>query len=211
MFKIDSSGNIDNQFTEGDPGNNVPATVVSADWLNAVQGEICNVITNANITLAKACGTQLLAAIQKFAGHGWLRQWVAGNYTTLADFNAASDKLDYGLCHSQSGEIFEVVSTRGASSTVLYSMVVYVPAANTSVNFELHEADDTAYLYVDDTLVHTFNTNTDTLQTQTYTFATSGEHLVQIMLNNSGGSTSAIKLAQWIDEITVKFERAAIS
>ena len=45
MFKIDSTGaTASNTFTEGDPGVGTPATVVSAEWLNAVQGELVDLV-----------------------------------------------------------------------------------------------------------------------------------------------------------------------
>lgn len=64
MHRIDGPGaTVDNKFTEGDPVSAVPATVVSDDWLNAVQEEIVAVILSAGLTLSKANNAQLLAAI----------------------------------------------------------------------------------------------------------------------------------------------------
>lgn len=51
-------------FTEGDPASGTPATVVTGDWLNAVQLELANAIQGAGLTLDKANNAQLLAAIQ---------------------------------------------------------------------------------------------------------------------------------------------------
>ncbi len=66
MHRIDgpaaAPGNL---FTEGDPSVGTPATIVTDDWTNAVQEEICNVITGAGIALAKPSNTQLLAAINE--------------------------------------------------------------------------------------------------------------------------------------------------
>jgi hypothetical protein len=65
MHRIDTStATIDNLFTEGDPVGGTPATVVSADFLNALQEEICGVIEGAGSTLNKGNNAQLLAAIQ---------------------------------------------------------------------------------------------------------------------------------------------------
>ena len=55
--------NPDGFFTDGDPGGGIPATIVPADWLNAVQEEISYVIEQAGDTLDKADRTQLRAAI----------------------------------------------------------------------------------------------------------------------------------------------------
>lgn len=67
MFRIDSEGTtLDNKFTEGDPSLGVPATVVSADWLNATQEEIAGFIEYNGITLNKANSGQLQAALLEF-------------------------------------------------------------------------------------------------------------------------------------------------
>src|SRR5690242_5771521 len=52
-------------FTDGNPGTGVPGTVVTADWLNGVQGEIDSVLTAAGVTPDKTLTNQLLAAIRK--------------------------------------------------------------------------------------------------------------------------------------------------
>lgn len=65
MHKIDHpTATPGGLFTIGDPVGGLPATVVTADWLNAVQGEIVSVIEGAGIELDKADNAQLLAAIQ---------------------------------------------------------------------------------------------------------------------------------------------------
>ena len=65
MQRIDSYGATEeNLFTEGDPANAIPATEVSAPWLNAVQEELCAVIVAAGIELNPASNAQLLAALQ---------------------------------------------------------------------------------------------------------------------------------------------------
>ncbi len=52
MHRIDSDGATeDNLFTEGNAGMAVPATIVSAAIMNALQEEVCEVIESAGITL----------------------------------------------------------------------------------------------------------------------------------------------------------------
>lgn len=64
MHRIDGPGaTVDKKFTDGDPIGAVPATVVTDDWLNDVQENICKVIEDASITLVKGSATQLKAAI----------------------------------------------------------------------------------------------------------------------------------------------------
>jgi hypothetical protein len=66
MHRIDSQGaTAEGRFTEGNPTIPEPATVVSADWLNAVQDEILNVLAEAGIQPEKADNAQLKEAILK--------------------------------------------------------------------------------------------------------------------------------------------------
>lgn len=67
MFRIDSEGaTLDNKYTEGDPSLGVPATVVSADWLNAVQEEMSGFIEYNGLALNKASNAQLKDALLAF-------------------------------------------------------------------------------------------------------------------------------------------------
>ncbi|HEL3750019.1 TPA: hypothetical protein UMV35_002316 [Stenotrophomonas maltophilia] len=66
MHRIDTAtAAAGGAFTEGNPTIGVPATVVSADWLNAVQEEICRVVEGAGLTLHKSERDQLWQAIQR--------------------------------------------------------------------------------------------------------------------------------------------------
>jgi hypothetical protein len=76
MFRIDSDGAVEvipteesagataGFFGRGNPGLGVRATKVSADWLNAVQEELLEVIEDAGLTASKTNRTQLLEAIE---------------------------------------------------------------------------------------------------------------------------------------------------
>lgn len=65
MHRIDGAGaTVTGQWTEGDPSTGTPATEMTADWFNAIQNELENVIvTGAGIPLNKASNSQLLAAL----------------------------------------------------------------------------------------------------------------------------------------------------
>jgi hypothetical protein len=102
MFRIDSEGaTLDNKYTEGDPSLGVPATVVSADWLNSVQEELSTVIEANDIVLNKASTSQLQAALLEFFLRGGraapLTQALVNNQVAEADvvgftFDSASVK-----------------------------------------------------------------------------------------------------------------------
>lgn len=75
MHRIDTStATSDGLFTEGDPLVPTPATVVSADWLNAVQEEIVNTLSAAGIAPNKTDNTQLVTAIGIISGAGRLQK-----------------------------------------------------------------------------------------------------------------------------------------
>lgn len=65
MHRIDGPGAAPGgQFTEGDPSVGTPASVVTDDWLNAVQEEICGVVEGSGAALSKPSNAQLLLAIK---------------------------------------------------------------------------------------------------------------------------------------------------
>ncbi len=63
MHRIDSDANVANQFSAGSPGLGQPGTKISADWLNAIQEEIANLIEAFAVVLDKADNTQLAMLI----------------------------------------------------------------------------------------------------------------------------------------------------
>ena len=63
MHYIDAADNIAGQFQGGNANIGLKGTVVDASWLNAVQDEICNVITKSGEQLNKNSSTQLWESI----------------------------------------------------------------------------------------------------------------------------------------------------
>lgn len=71
MHRIDGPGaTVDNRFTDGDPVGGVQATMVTDDWANDVQENICKVIEGASIALDKGNATQLKDAIAAMIAAG---------------------------------------------------------------------------------------------------------------------------------------------
>lgn len=62
MHKIDGAGHVDNNFVAEDAATNRPATEFTADWFNAIQEELVNVILP-KLGLDKNNNSQLLTAI----------------------------------------------------------------------------------------------------------------------------------------------------
>jgi hypothetical protein len=89
MFRIDSEGaTLDNKFTEGDPSLGVPATVVSADFLNAVQEELAGFVEYNGLTLNKLDSNQLRNSMLEFFLRGGRQTPVS---QSMANNQAASD------------------------------------------------------------------------------------------------------------------------
>lgn len=64
MDKINGAGHVGRQFVTEDAGTNRPPTEITADWLNAVQGELVAVIEGAGLPLSSLDNTQVAAAIK---------------------------------------------------------------------------------------------------------------------------------------------------
>lgn len=59
-----STATANRQFTEGSPTSGVPATIVSAQWLNSVQEELMGLLSAAGIAPNVSDNAQVLAAIR---------------------------------------------------------------------------------------------------------------------------------------------------
>ncbi|TCK39051.1 hypothetical protein B0G84_4379 [Paraburkholderia sp. BL8N3] len=93
-------------FWSGDIYNSKPPTLITADWLNTIQGEIANVIVSAGIALDKANSAQLLAALQTmFAGAGGAVAWatITGKPNTLAGYGITDGQIKLGFTPVQQG------------------------------------------------------------------------------------------------------------
>lgn len=64
MHKIDGPGHVGGQFVGEDAAIGRAPTVVTPEWLNAVQGELVSLVTAAGLALDKANSGQVLAALR---------------------------------------------------------------------------------------------------------------------------------------------------
>lgn len=80
------SANALGEFTEGNPGAGVAATLLKAAWLNAIQRELVHLVEGAGLTLDAADDFQILKAIQaiQISANTWLK--LSGKPTTVAGF-----------------------------------------------------------------------------------------------------------------------------
>lgn len=94
MHRIDDYGAAaGGMWTEGDPGQAIPATKITDDWLNDVQEEIASLIEAAGITLVKGNRAQLRAAIDTF---------IAAAASSEASARASADSTHAALTNPHS-------------------------------------------------------------------------------------------------------------
>jgi hypothetical protein len=79
MFRIDSEGNDNGKFTGGDPLIPTPATLITPEWMNAVQEELALTIEGLGGTLVKGTNNQLLARLNARYGRLDLANTWTGN------------------------------------------------------------------------------------------------------------------------------------
>lgn len=132
MFRIDNATavtpiptpgavgpNPDRYFTDGNPGGGIPATIVDADWANAVQEEICNVITAAGISLSKTTRTQLRDAIYALAGQKYVHTQGSANTTWTISHNLNNINHSITIRNASNVAIQPDSITFGANTTTL--------------------------------------------------------------------------------------------
>lgn len=141
MHRIDSDGaTIDNMFTEGDPSLSIPATVVSAAFMNAVQEEISGVIEDAGLTLLDS-GTdtfdQLLEALKVLISTGGS---IAPISQALANNSLAQDVTDFPFFDSTEKaalQFFYSIERRTDTQSVIETGTGYITWDNENSQYEV--------------------------------------------------------------------------
>jgi hypothetical protein len=100
VHRIDSDASVNGLFSAGDPASGQPGTVVSPEWLNAIQEEIAGLIEAMGGTLAKADNTQLAAAVLALLAR--LNTWTA--HQTFNDAIDVNNRLTVTGSDSINGE-----------------------------------------------------------------------------------------------------------
>lgn len=99
MQRIDhDTATNDDKFTEGDPQSATPATVVTADFLNAVQEEIVALIESAGLVLDSGDNTQAATAVSTLIATAitniqWLTYGGNAAYTSSTSFTLSGSDL----------------------------------------------------------------------------------------------------------------------
>lgn len=128
MYKIDSLNSVDGHFSDGDYRTGRKGTLVPALWLNALQSEICNYITNSGIALNKNDNSQMLAALNKNLENDLKKQTISGNAQSIDYAGTILAEFDV----PPGGLIDLTVLIRVATLTGISEIVVLVLNAATS-------------------------------------------------------------------------------
>ncbi|QQE86909.1 gp53-like domain-containing protein [Azotobacter chroococcum] len=107
MHRIDvPSATADHQFTEGSVAGGVPATTVSAAWLNDMQEELISILAAASIAPVKGDQDQVLAAILALiaAQAGGMRSLTPNGFRQIGDI-----VLQWGFGTTATGNLDDVV------------------------------------------------------------------------------------------------------
>jgi|GEM_PF-5661719 len=142
MYKIDGkNATEDGQFREYDPATGQGATYITADWLNAVQGELIGILLAADIEPSKATNGQVLAALEQLfaskqllAGEGGADLVGYGSGTVGSALASLADSIlgaltggapiyesaAAGIADTAEGEYFNVVSSDPNVALILY-------------------------------------------------------------------------------------------
>lgn len=142
MHKIDTpDATRDGRFTEGDPTVPVPATTVSADWLNAVQDEVLAVLSAAGLAPAKNNNAQLLAALKKIVGT--VNALTATRLETArtiegVSFDGTADIHRYATCSTAAGTAAKTASLAGFKLQTGSALRVKFTNANTATGATLN-------------------------------------------------------------------------
>lgn len=114
MQKIGDStttANAAKEFSQGQPGTGISATIITVEWLNALQRELVAVLTGAGLAVTPADDSQLYKAIQALmtAGTTWAK--LGGKPTTVAG---------YGLTDAYTkAQVDTAVNAKAAKATTL--------------------------------------------------------------------------------------------
>jgi hypothetical protein len=124
-------------FTEGNPATGLPATVITAEWLNGVQEEMIHAISSAGLTPNAADLTQLTQAVRLLSAAAPVRQPTnlspssgATGVNGAPTLQASPYYSLYGV--AQGGAKFEI-STSQTFSTITHSATINGAATSYAV------------------------------------------------------------------------------
>lgn len=122
MYKIDSSGHVNNEWSNGVPPLQ-EATHGDAAWFNAVQRELIAILTEAGITPDKLNDAQVIEALKALFG-----QLAAANTWTQTQTFQAITATNYGAMTGSSVNVSAGTVTAGAVNSSVSS--TFQPSAS---------------------------------------------------------------------------------
>ncbi|WP_445368807.1 hypothetical protein ACH5Y9_05285 [Methylomonas sp. BW4-1] len=137
MHKIDGAGHIGNQFVSEDALINRAPTELTDDWLNAVQGEIVEVVLSAGLVLSKVDNTQLRQAIKILKQPKLIKITSSGNFLTSANITPSTvfklTLVGGGGGGGGSDAAFTLAQSGGAGAAIEFLIAGLQPSTNYAV------------------------------------------------------------------------------
>ncbi|KPA90596.1 hypothetical protein PF66_02657 [Pseudomonas asplenii] len=108
------------EFTQGQPGSGIDSTVITPEWLNAIQRELVNLVLGAGLTITPGDDSQVLKAVQALQAlaNTWAK--LTGKPSTIAG---------YGIT-----DTFTKTETSAAIQSAISALVGSSPAALDTLN-----------------------------------------------------------------------------
>lgn len=143
MYKIDSLYSVAGHFDDGDYRTGRKGTLVPALWLNALQSEICNYITNSGISLDKEDDSQMLKALNRNLGRCLQKQTISGSanridhdVSVIAEFSVPpGGVIDLTVIVGMPGSVDQItvaLKVVNGDGSVVYKTVYFGTTANDS-------------------------------------------------------------------------------
>lgn len=110
-----STANGAKEFTKGQPGTGIDATVITAEWLNAIQRELVNLVLGGGLALVPGDDSQVLKAIQA----------IQASASSWAKLSGKPETIDgFGIT-----DAFSKTETSAAIQKAVADLVASSPAA----------------------------------------------------------------------------------
>ncbi|MGY2505304.1 hypothetical protein ACW9HV_30615, partial [Pseudomonas azotoformans] len=120
------------EFTKGQPGSGVDATIITADWLNAIQRELVNLVLAGGMTVVPGDDSQILKAIQAIQNLAVTWEKLSGRPSTVSGFGITDAFTKTETASAIQGAISALV---GSSPAALDTLNELAAALGNDPNF----------------------------------------------------------------------------
>ena len=156
MKHIDTPHAVDGKFKDKDTDTNFPGTEINASYMNTLQDEICNVITESGIEIDPADSKQMSISIDK-------RITTASKKISDEVTSAVGSSIESTVA-SQLGDVDTKIDTKikVEIDKVVSTVDTKIATANDTLTTDINKSVDTKITTANDTLTTDINKSVDT-------------------------------------------------